>query len=612
MDSVSSNAVMMGSSNQSKMGGVGVGSVGSVGSGVLIPSEYSSFSPCPFKSSVDPSPSSSRRRRGGDVEHPLLLATRDLVQCYHRSSKGTFKFDVQSVPRRTLTHPNVVAGNGGCDNERGDLIMSVGDVLRGGGTQATYVVEDLIGQGTFGQVVRCTRQVPGHVNDQVAVKVVRNKPAYTRQGLIEIGIVEHLNRADPEDKHHVVRMHDYFVCKNHVCLVFELLSVNLYDLLKSNGYRGLSPNLVRVFCAQLLDTCQLVRRNSIIHCDLKPENILLVSATHPLIKVIDFGSACYENHTSFSYIQSRFYRSPEVLLGLPYGMDIDMWSVGCIAAELYLGLPLFSGSSELQQIRYITEALGPMPQHMLLAGSKSRKYFNVDEGLSFTIKSEEQFCAENNCAPKKPSRRYFQFFSLEDLVRRYPSQNAGQPLDETRRALAHFLGGLLQLDPMERWTPQQAARHPFITGEPFDGDWRPSRRAFGLLGSVGDSPIVGSPPSATASPRMLGESPSGTPRMRGRGGTFNNSNNNGGGGGGGGVLPFPQEEEGDDDDHNNNNNNNNNMNDVVVTPIHMPPRSQPVAVPGGGGGAGGHGATQRKSTRQPMLGLTPTDLRKPH
>ena len=61
------------------------------------------------------------------------------------------------------------------------------------------------------------------------------------------------------------------------------------------------------------------------------------------IKLIDFGSACFENRTVYSYIQSRFYRSPEVVLGSPYSVAIDMWSFGCVAAELFLGLPLFPG-----------------------------------------------------------------------------------------------------------------------------------------------------------------------------------------------------------------------------------------------------------------------------
>lgn len=82
------------------------------------------------------------------------------------------------------------------------------------------------------------------------------------------------------------------------------------------------------------------------------------SLESPTIKVIDFGSACHEVQTMYTYIQSRFYRSPEVLVGLPYTSAIDMWSLGCIATELFLGLPLFPGSSEYNQMSRIVEMLG--------------------------------------------------------------------------------------------------------------------------------------------------------------------------------------------------------------------------------------------------------------
>lgn len=85
---------------------------------------------------------------------------------------------------------------------------------------------------------------------------------------------------------------------------------------------------------------------------------IFTSLESPNIKVIDFGSACHEAQTMYTYIQSRFYRSPEVLAGLPYTSAIDMWSLGCIAAELFLGLPLFPGSSEYNQITRIVEMLG--------------------------------------------------------------------------------------------------------------------------------------------------------------------------------------------------------------------------------------------------------------
>merc|ERR1711991_466423 len=124
------------------------------------------------------------------------------------------------------------------------------------------------------------------------------------------------------------------------------------------------------------------------------------------------------------------------------------------------------------------DCLGPLPDHMLLAGSKSRKYFNVD-GLSYTLKSDAQYARETNTPPRKPNRRYFEFASLEELTRRYPSSSSSSADADTRASLAHLLKGLLQMDPMERWTPQQAARHPFLTGEPFDPSWQPPRRPLG-------------------------------------------------------------------------------------------------------------------------------------
>jgi dual specificity protein kinase YAK1 len=86
--------------------------------------------------------------------------------------------------------------------------------------------------------------------------------------------------------------------------------------------------------------------------------------------VIDFGSACFEGLTIFSYIQSRYYRSPEVLLGLPYDAAIDMWSLGCICAELFLGIPIFPGNSEYDQLARIIEILGPIPQYLIHRAKK--------------------------------------------------------------------------------------------------------------------------------------------------------------------------------------------------------------------------------------------------
>src|SRR5882757_8015987 len=106
----------------------------------------------------------------------------------------------------------------------------------------------------------------------------------------------------------------------------------------------------------------------------------LHSLQSPQIKVIDFGSACHERQTVYTYIQSRFYRSPEVLLGMSYTAAIDMWSLGCIAVELFLGLPLFPGTSEYNQLTRIIEMLGYVTFPFPYPGRKRHALngFNVD------------------------------------------------------------------------------------------------------------------------------------------------------------------------------------------------------------------------------------------
>lgn len=182
--------------------------------------------------------------------------------------------------------------------------------------------------------------------------------------------------------------------RNHLCLVFEMLSYNLYDLLRNTNFRGVSLNLTRKFAQQLCTALLFLATPElgIIHCDLKPENILLCNPKRSAIKIVDFGSSCqlgqrvqleyfshlvYVSQTAgmcqhtwwinlvwwcfpyylciiayafqiYQYIQSRFYRSPEVLLGMPYDLAIDMWSLGCILVEMHTGEPLFSGANEVR------------------------------------------------------------------------------------------------------------------------------------------------------------------------------------------------------------------------------------------------------------------------
>lgn len=142
--------------------------------------------------------------------------------------------------------------------------------------------------------------------------------------------------------------------RKHLCLVFELLSTNLYDVLKSTKFKGLSLPLIRKIGYQVLTSLYFLSPKGvdIIHSDLKPENILLRDPTKSGVKIIDFGSSCKRSSKIYSYIQSRFYRAPEVILEIGYSQPIDMWSLGCILVELHTGSPLFPGENELDQVGF--------------------------------------------------------------------------------------------------------------------------------------------------------------------------------------------------------------------------------------------------------------------
>eukprot|EP00158_Paraphelidium_tribonemae_P007829 Partr_v1_DN28372_c0_g1_i2_m78822 putative dual-specificity tyrosine-(Y)-phosphorylation regulated kinase len=420
----------------------------------------------------------------------------NLLAVYQICNPEHFRYSSSLNPRRVLTKPSQGLRNHGWDNRDSDYILYVNDLL-GDKEGQKYIILDLLGQGTFGQVVKAqnikTREI-------VAIKVIKNKPAYTNQSTIEIQILDLLNKRFEnvdEGQNHLVTLLDSFFFRRHLCLVFELLSVNLYELIKQNQFRGLSINLVRLFATQILSCLCVLADSRIIHCDLKPENVLLKNLDSPDVKVIDFGSACHEHQTVYTYIQSRFYRSPEVLLGLPYSSSIDMWSLGCILAELYLGLPLFPGASEYNQICRIVEMLGHPPTYMLEFGKNTKNYYDKivgpDMKYCYALKSIEQYNLEKK-ASEKPSKRYFTARSLRELIFSYPlskSVASSKPAMDRemnmRECFLDFIGGLLNLNPLERWSPYQARLHPFITGTDYTGPFMPPMEFHGRYTATSES-----------------------------------------------------------------------------------------------------------------------------
>ncbi|SSD60994.1 uncharacterized protein SCODWIG_02755 [Saccharomycodes ludwigii] len=368
---------------------------------------------------------------------PLNALTTSLTTTYSLCSSD-FRYQTSKNPRRVLTKPSdPINAQTPWDNCNSDYILYVNDLLGDGSTNVPtssidqniyntsrsmsgkklasrkYLVLDILGQGTFGQVVKCQNLLTKEI---VAIKIIRSRPEYLNPSFMECKILEILHNKCRGSTNNFLQMKDSFMDKGHLCLVFELLGNNLYELLKQNKYHGLSLQLITIFTKQILESLVILKDNKIIHCDLKPENILLISSDKPDLKIIDFGSACEETQTVYTYIQSRFYRAPEVLLGLPYSTGIDMWSVGCIVAELYLGIPIFPGCSELNQITRIVEARGYPPKWMLDRGKNTLKFFKINPNYV-----PNALNSNNNTTTTTTDRKSTRLNSSHTVVSRMPS-----------------------------------------------------------------------------------------------------------------------------------------------------------------------------------------------
>lgn len=430
------------------------------------------------------------REISGEIrdDSALKMLTVNIVKTY-KKCLSDYEYVEVMKPRRELTMPNegkiinkLGVYNEGRDNSEFNIIMCVNDIVQG--PREKYEIIDLIGQGISGQVFKCIRE-----SDQkyYAIKIIKNKKAYKNQAIIELKILEFLNNeVDKQDLHHIIRLYDHFVFKEHLCIVFELLNENLYELLKQNYFKGISFNSIRFILKQILEAVYQLHKANLIHCDLKPENILLkiekdCSKNDIIIKITDFGSACFKNSTMYQYIQSRYYRAPEVLLGCGYSHEIDMWSIGCIAAELYLGEPLLPGSCEYDQIYKIIHLIKDFPDRIVREGRNSNKYFTFDsKDKVIRIKTPEEYYKEY---PNDPEPKYeipMNLNSLDDLVTKInnkknlnSSHHSNMDLTNELECFVHFLKGLMTNEPSYRWNAKQALRHPFITKERFDGNYNP-------------------------------------------------------------------------------------------------------------------------------------------
>jgi serine/threonine protein kinase len=344
--------------------------------------------------------------------------------------------------------------------ESKDLKHPPGTIIAG-----RYEVQDVLGSAAFSTALQCQDHAAEEDEAQyVCLKVIKNNKDFFDQSLDEIKLLQYINSRGDPDEHHVLRLIDFFYCKEHLFIVSELLKENLYEFGRfirdhnMEAYYTL-PRLKRI-SKQVLEALSFIHSLRLIHCDVKPENIVIRSFSRCDVKLIDFGSSCFTTDHLTTYIQSRSYRAPEVIIGHPYDSRIDIWSVGAVIAELFTGYVLFQNDSVQTMLARITGILGEFPEHVLQEGRDTRKYFTVSD----IVYEKDEVGQYHLVFPKRTtleSRLHLSGSKADTSDALSPSSGPVQ-LSEDEALFVDFIRSTLCLDPRKRPTAYEALQHPWL------------------------------------------------------------------------------------------------------------------------------------------------------
>lgn len=300
-----------------------------------------------------------------------------------------------------------------CDDEDGHYIIRINDVFAN-----RFVIQKLLGQGTFGKVVACYDKLN---RETVAIKIIRNIPKYRDAAKIELRVLTTLKQFDNENRNHCIHLRECFDFRGHICIVTDLLKISLYDFMENNKFIPYPGSHIQAISKQLIRSVTYFHELNLIHTDLKPENILLHDDSYqrkplqsntiitsylnlssmeprkkqkvpkyvrvlnnPLIQIIDFGSAIFDDEYHSSIVSTRHYRAPEIVLGVGWSFPCDMWSIGCILVELVIGEPIFRTHDNLEHLAMIEKIVGSKIDKEMVRFSKQMdnecglKYFTND------------------------------------------------------------------------------------------------------------------------------------------------------------------------------------------------------------------------------------------
>ncbi|CAD7974342.1 unnamed protein product [Amoebophrya sp. A25] len=211
-----------------------------------------------------------------------------------------------------------------------------------------------LGEGTYGEVYKVKNAETGEILAMKRMKLQDEEEGVPSTAIREVAILKELHHPN------VVKLLDVCCTQNKLLLIFEYVESDLKKYMRKNGSGPLPPDTAKSFVKQMLQGIYFCHERRIIHRDLKPQNLLVTDSGR--LKLADFGLARTYSVPMPKYtheVVTVWYRSPEILLGQElYALPVDIWSCGCIFAEMGSGQPLFAGDSEIDTIFKIFQKLG--------------------------------------------------------------------------------------------------------------------------------------------------------------------------------------------------------------------------------------------------------------
>ncbi|XP_076008000.1 uncharacterized protein LOC143001983 [Genypterus blacodes] len=337
------------------------------------------------------------------------------------------------------------------------------------GKSCQYTLPELLREGVFGTVF--SYSIEG-TKENVAVKMLKKWGLFRKSAEREIHVMQRICVLDP-DECNIVRFIEYFITTQRICLVFEMLDMSLFSFI-NDRHLSLSLTEIQVVIKQVLVALTAIRSKGIVHQDIRPHNIMLVDhEKEPFrVKLIDFGNAChYSKMQTGNLIQAVAYRAPEVSLGLPLTKAVDMWSLGCVMAFLYLGANLYPGC-EYDMMTMIVEMQGQPDDQMLNAGKYTQLFFSKNTDHVWRLNTKEEYIKATGLSVEKSMVASSNFKCLDDIKDFRP---VAEEDTEDMQVFLSLLKQMLHLNPDKRVIACEALGHDFMSmNHECNGDTNPS------------------------------------------------------------------------------------------------------------------------------------------